>query len=201
MNKYSILTVITLLIGITFQAQELKPKQVQDSVINLKQAKKYTLGGVSIKGNDRFNDQSIKAYAGLTLGRDIKISGDELSSAIKKLWKSDLFSNVDVYVAKIDGETIYLEFEVQELSKIGKVTIRGLRKGQTNDLEKEIEFKEGAMLTENLITTTKNFINNKFKEKGFLQTKTNITTKIDTTANNALAALITIDKGERVKNG
>ena len=198
-SNYSILIAIALFLNIAIQAQEIKTEQVKDSVINLKKAKKYILGGISIKGNDRFSEQSIKAYAGLTVGEEIKIPGDELSSAIKKLWKSDLFSNVDVYAAKIDGKTIYLEFEVKELSKLGIVTIKGLRKGQIDDLAKEIEFKKGAMLTENLVTTTKNFIQNKFKEKGFLKTKVNITTKIDTTANNTIAALINIDKGNRVK--
>jgi len=198
-SNYSILIAIALFLNIAIQAQEIKTEQVKDSVINLKKAKKYILGGISIKGNDRFSEQSIKAYAGLTVGEEIKIPGDELSSAIKKLWKSDLFSNVDVYAAKIDGKTIYLEFDVKELSKLGLVTIKGLRKGQIDDLAKEIEFKKGAMLTENLVTTTKNFIQNKFKEKGFLKTKVNITTKIDTTANNTIAALINIDKGNRVK--
>ena len=198
-SNYSILIAIALFLNIAIQAQEIKTEQVKDSVINLNKAKKYILGGISIKGNDRFSEQSIKAYAGLTVGEEIKIPGDELSSAIKKLWKSDLFSNVDVYAAKIDGKTIYLEFEVKELSKLGIVTIKGLRKGQIDDLAKEIEFKKGAMFTENLVTTTKNFIQNKFKEKGFLKTKVNITTKIDTTANNTIAALINIDKGNRVK--
>ncbi|HIP26142.1 MAG TPA: outer membrane protein assembly factor BamA, partial [Flavobacteriaceae bacterium] len=88
-SNYSILIAIALFLNIAIQAQEIKTEQVKDSVINLKKAKKYILGGISIKGNDRFSEQSIKAYAGLTVGEEIKIPGDELSSAIKKLWKSD----------------------------------------------------------------------------------------------------------------
>ena len=198
-QKQTIFIALIMLFGIAIQAQEIKTEQATDSLINLEKAKKYLLGGISIKGNDRFSEQSIKAYSGLTVGNEIKIPGDELSSAIKKLWKSDLFSNVDVYAAKIDGETIYLEFVVTELSKIGNVTIKGLRKGQIDDLAKEIEFKKGAMLTENLITTTKNFIEDKYKEKGYLKTKVNIVTKIDTSDVNNTAVLITIDKGDKVK--
>ncbi len=200
MNKYknNILVALLLLLGTTIYAQEIKTDTKKDSVTDFTKAKRYTLGGISIKGNNRFSEQSIKAYAGLTIGKEIKIPGDELSSAIKKLWKSDLFSNVDVYAAKIDGNTIYLEFDIKELSKIGKVTITGLRKGQISDLEKEIEFKKGAMLTENLITTTKNYIQDKFKKKGFLKTKVNIATKVDTTDNTILSS-IRIDKGKRVK--
>ena len=196
--KNKMLVVFVLFIGLTIQSQEIKSDKTKDTEINLSKAKKYILGGISVKGNDRFSEQSIKAYAGLTIGKEIKIPGDQLSSAIKKLWKSDLFSNVDVYVGKIDGKTIYLEFVVKELSKLGEVTFKGLRKGQLADLEKETEFKKGSMLTENLITTTKNYIKNKYKEKGFLNTKVNIATKTDTTTN-TIAALVSIDKGRKVK--
>ncbi len=197
--KNNILVVLVLFFGYTIQAQVVDNDKPKDSVINLKKAKKYILGGIAIKGNQRFSDQSIKAYSGLVEGQEIKIPGDKLSSAIKKLWESKLFSNVDVYAAKIDKGAIYLEFDVKELSKIGEVTIQGLKKSKRTDLQKEIAFKKGAMLTENLITTTKNFIIKKYKDKGYLKTKVFIQTKEDTATNNTVAALIKIDRGNRVK--
>ena len=90
--------------------------------------------------------------------------------SISKLWNSKLFSNVDVYVTSIDDNTIYLEFEVQELTKISSVTVEGIRKNKGEELIKETEFKKGAMLTENLLTTTKNYIKKKYVDKCFLKT-------------------------------
>ncbi len=193
-----VLTVI-ILFGYKVQSQEIKNTQTQDTIINLQKAKKYVIGGISIKGNDRFSEQSIKNYAGLVIGENLKVPGDKLSSSIKKLWKSKLFSNVDVYAVKIDKDAIYLEFVVQELSKIGNVVFKGLKKSKIEDIQKETEFKKGKMLTENLITTTKNHIIKKYREKGYLKTKVSIQSKLDTASNNEADVLITVDRGKRVK--
>ena len=49
------------------------------------------------------------------------------------------------------------------------------------------------------MTNTKNYIVNKFKKEGFLNTKVNIRNIEDSTQINTLNLLINIDKGERVK--
>ncbi len=203
-TKSSIL-LIFILIGSILNAQNVKNDSIikKDTILknakefNLLRPKKYILGGISVKGNHKFSEQSIKAYAGLTEGETLKIPGDQLSGAIKKLWNSKLFNNIDVYVVKIDGDKIYLEFDVEELSKINKVKVTGLKKSKAEEILKETDFKKGAMLTENLITTTKNYIKKKFTDKGYLKTKVSIDYKKDSTNN--YNAIIHVDKGEKVK--
>ncbi len=181
------------------QIDSIHKKEIPLSNINFRKVDLYVLGGISVKGNHQFSDQSITVFSELVVGQQIKIPGDKLTSAIKKLWNSKLFSNVDVYVAKIDGKTIYLEFEVQELSKLSSVTFEGVKKNKASDLQEDTEFRKGAMLTENLITTTKNYIKKKYIDKGYLKTKVTINTKIDTTGNNVEKAMVLIDKGEKIK--
>ena len=146
-------------------------KERSSEPIILEKNKKYLLGGISVVGNETISEQSILIFSGLNSGQRLKIPGDKLSSAIKRLWSSKLFSNVDVYVIKLDGDAVYLEVVVRELDKVGTVTIKGLKKSKTEDLRKEIEFQAGSMLTENLITTTENFIKDKYREKGYLKTQ------------------------------
>ena len=173
-------------------------KKKNDPIV-LDRTKKYLLGGITIVGNETISEQSILIFSGLNPGQRLKIPGDKLSSAIKKLWSSKLFSNVDVFVIKMDGDAIYLEIVVTELDKVGKVTITGLKKSKIEDLEKEIEFQTGSMLTENLVTTTQNLIKDKYREKGYLKTKVVIDTRKDTSQPNTQDALIAIDKGNRIK--
>ncbi|MGB5242261.1 MAG: outer membrane protein assembly factor BamA [Lutimonas sp.] len=161
--------------------------------------KNYILGGITVVGNETISEQSILIFSGLVNGQSIKIPGDKLTSAIKKLWNSKLFSNVDVYATKMDGNTIYLEIAVRELSKVGTVEIKGIKKSKIEELSKELELQPGSMLTENLITTTKNQIADKYKEKGYLKTKVTISTKPDTSAINTLNTLVLIDQGEKIK--
>lgn len=177
----------------------LPEKKITVQDLNFNKSKTYILGGISVKGNEQFTDQSITVFSELTVGQPIKIPGDKLTAAIKKLWNSKLFSNVEVYAVKIDGDAIYLEFDVTELSQISDVTIQGLRKNKAEEIKKETEFKKGARLTENLLTTTKNYIKKKYVDKGFLNTKVTIDTKRDTVGNNTEKALIVVDKGNKVK--
>ncbi len=166
--------------------------------IVLEKNKKYMIGGIAVSGNETISEQSILIFSGLGTGQRLKIPGDKLSSAIKKLWTSKLFSNVDVFVTKIDGDAIYLEIAVRELDKVGDVTITGLKKSKIEEIEKEIEFQNGSMLTENLIKTTENYIVDKYREKGYLRTKVTITTRRDTAQANVQDALIVIDRGDKI---
>lgn len=166
--------------------------------IVLERNKKYMIGGIAVSGNETISEQSILIFSGLGTGQRLKIPGDKLSSAIKKLWTSKLFSNVDVFVTKIDGDAIYLEIAVRELDKVGDVTITGLKKSKIDEIEKEIEFQNGSMLTENLIKTTENYIVDKYREKGYLRTKVTITTRRDTSQANVQDALIVIDRGDKI---
>ena len=173
--------------------------KVKDSVVFVK-SKNYTLGSISIKGNNKFSEQAILVYTGLIVGQKIKLPGDKLTSSIKKLWNSDLFSNVDVYVTGIDDKgVVNLLFYVKELPKASIVTFKGIKKSKGDDLRDDTKLKTGAMLTENLITTSKNYIEKKYREKGFLKAKVTINTKKDTSKVDLEKVLVNIDKGSKIK--
>ena len=55
------------------------------------------------------------------------------------------------------------------------------------------------MVNENLITTTKNYIENKYKKDGYYNTKVNINIVKDTAAINQVNMLVSIDKGDKIK--
>ncbi|REE80742.1 outer membrane protein insertion porin family [Lutibacter oceani] len=159
----------------------------------------YELGGITVKGLKKFEEQTVKVFTGLKDGQEIKLPGDKLTSAIKKLYETKQFSNVEVYVAKIDGNTVYLEFEVEELPQLNNITIQGIKSSKAKELQKDAELKKGAMVTDNLIVTTTNYFKKKYQEKGFLKTKVTLDTKPDTSSVNTVNMLVHIDKGEKVK--
>ncbi|WP_196891131.1 outer membrane protein assembly factor BamA [Aureivirga marina] len=159
----------------------------------------YTLGGIRVVGLQKFSEESIRIYTGLTIGQEIKIPGDKLTSAIKRLYETKKFSTVDVYIDKIDGNSIYLLFEVTELPELNDVTIKGIRKGKAKDLKKDANLDKGEMVTENLLITTKNYFKKQYVDKGFLNTKVNIDTRKDSSSANSVDMLIHLDKGKKVK--
>ena len=59
--------------------------------------------------------------------------------------------------------------------------------------------KKGLKISENFLETTENYIVNKYRKDGFLNTKVTIETKKDTVGSNRQKILIFIDRGDRVK--
>jgi outer membrane protein insertion porin family len=170
-----------------------------NSPISYNKGESYELGGITVTGLKKFSEQAVKVFTGLKAGQEIRLPGDKLTSAIKKLYEQKQFSNVDVYISKIDGRVVYLEFDVAELPELNKVTINGVKKSKAKELRKDTELTKGAMLTDNLLITSENYIREKYQEKGFLNTKVNIDTKKDTSNINTVNMLINIDKGSKVK--
>ena len=189
MFKNSILFLFILLfIGNTIKAQE----------TTLEKGKEYTLSGVEVIGKVSFNQQTIITFTGLEIGSKIRIPGEEISLAITKLWKLGLFNDVNFYVKKIDGDAIFLELELYELPKLDDIKIKGIKKGKREDIVKETELSKGKIVNDNLITNTKNYIENKFKKDGYFNTKVTINTLADST-NTKVDMVVFIDKGEKVK--
>jgi len=169
------------------------------SSVPFESGKEYILGEISVVGAQQFSEQSVKVYSGLKTGQVIKIPGDKLSSAIKKLYGTKRFSSVEVFISKIDGDTAYLEFNVTELPQISSITISGIKKSKAKDLREEADINKGDMLTDNLIVTTKNYFKKTYTDKGYLNTKVNLHTRKDTTEGNAMDLLIAIDRGKKIK--
>ena len=137
-------------------------------------------------------------FSGLEKGQSIMVPGEEISVAIKKLWKLGLFSDVNFYINKIQGDSIFLELNLIESPKLSDVKIKGVKKGKRDELIKEIDLKKGKVVNENLVTTTKNYIENKYKKVGFYNTKVAINTIPDSLGTN-VDVVVNVDRGSKVK--
>ena len=159
----------------------------------------YELGEINVTGVKSFSPQTVVAYTGLKKGQRIQIPGEEISATINKLWKLELFSDIEFFITNIDGEVADLELYIQELPTLSDYTMKGIKKGKIETIVKDTDIKKGKKLSKNFLSTTKNYIENKYKKEGFLNTKVTIDTKADTTAVNNQKMLISVDRGDRVK--
>jgi len=119
-NTYKIFLFI-LLFGTIFQlqAQERLP---------FDQGKKYILANVKVNGKISYNEQTVITFTGLEKGQQIIVPGEETSNSIKKLGKLGLFSDIDFYVNKIEGDSIWLDLDLVELPKLNEVKFQGVKK-------------------------------------------------------------------------
>lgn len=163
--------------------------------------KKYILGGISVSGNTTFNEQTIVAYSRLSKGQEINIPGEEITTAIKRLWESKLFSDVEVFVTNIEDNTAYLEIRLSDLPQLNEIKINGVKKGKVEAIVKENKLDKGTKITENLKATTKNYLTTKYQKEGFYNTKVHINTidVQDSIQISRVNMVVNIDKGKKVK--
>ncbi len=194
-------TYITRLLFIIFLISSLNITAQNSASEN---AKTYTIGDITVTGNTNFSSQTVITYSGLRKGQEITIpstSGSKIGEAIKKLWRSSLFSSIEIYINSIEGTTVNLEIQLTDLPELREVKIEGVKKSKFDDIIKENKLQPGAKVTENLITTTKNYLENSYKKKGFLNSKVIITTSEikDSIKKSRVNMKLRIDKGNKIK--
>ena len=167
----------------------------------VEEGEKYIIKEITVTGNTNFSAQTIIAYSKLRKDEEIQVGGEKIANAVKTLWKSNLFSSIDIYVTDIEGNTANLEINLIDLPELLAVTIEGVKKGKKDEILNENNLKPGQKVTENLIATTKNYLQNKYKKKGFLNTDVKITISqvIDSVEKERVDMLLKIAKGEKVK--
>ena len=161
----------------------------------------YLIKEITVTGNTNFSAQTIIAYSKLRKDEEVQVGGDKIANAVKTLWKSNLFSSIDIYIVDIEGKTANLEINLSDLPELKDLTIEGVKKGKKDEIINENKLKSGQKVTENLLATTKNYLTNKYRKKGFLNTNVNIITSqvIDSVEKERVDMRIVIDKGQKVK--
>ncbi len=172
----------------------------QSSLTNV--GARYTINEITVSGNTSFSAQTVIAYSGLRKGQSIQIGGEKIGEAVKKLWRSNLFSSIDIYVINLKGNEADLEIYLIDLPELNIATIEGIKKNKREDILKENNLRKGIKVTENLLTNTKNYLTNKYQKDGYLNTKVNIVTKKvtnDSIEKERVDMVLKIDRGEKVK--
>ncbi|WP_407704196.1 BamA/OMP85 family outer membrane protein [Winogradskyella immobilis] len=187
-NKFYILFFLFL---ITFQLNA-----------QIENGKKYTINEIVVTGNTSFNASTIITFSRLKKGDEVIFGGEKVADAVKKLWGSNLFGAIDLYFINIKEDTVDIEIKLTDLPELNEVRVEGVKKGKIDEILEENNLKPKVKVTENLITTSKNYIANKYKDKGFLNTKVNIVTaevKNDSVEKQRVNMLVSVDKGQKVK--
>mgnify|MGYP002780214555 CR=1 FL=1 len=167
--------------------------------IPFEQGRTYILADVTVTGTLTFNRQNVVTFSGLQKGQKVTVPGEEISNAIKKLGKLGLFSEIEFYVSRTANDSIWLELAISELPKLAEVKFVGVKKNKVEGFIKDNGLTKGKVVNENLITTTKNYIENKYRKDGFFTTKVFITTTPDTSQTNYVKMLVNVDTGDKIK--
>ncbi len=167
--------------------------------LNYSEPKEYEIIDLSTEGSKFYDANSMISLSGLKIGDKIKVPGEALSSAIKKLMKHGILDNVEIHASKIESDKIALILVLQERPRLYKIEYNGIRKGEIETLNDKIKTYKGKIITEILQKNLELIIQRHYQEKGFLNTKIKATQKLDTTKGNNATLEVKVEKGKKVK--
>lgn len=162
--------------------------------------KQYTIGDIKVTGLNVLDENALISLTGLKVGDEINVPGDEISNAIRKLWRHGLVGDVDIYIEKIVGDEAFLLIELAERPRLIDFTFEGVKKSSESELREDLNLIRGRVLTDAIIRNAELAVKDYYGEKGFLNAEVDIVQKYDTTGSNGGVSLnIKVDPKQKVK--
>ena len=87
------------------RSRERESQPVQESTLNYANPAEYTIAGIEVTGLEILDKNAMISISGLKIGDKIKIPGDDISGAIRKIWKYGLVGDISIVVDRIEGSS------------------------------------------------------------------------------------------------
>nr|WP_211325278.1 outer membrane protein assembly factor BamA [Larkinella arboricola] len=177
------------------------PSTESASPINLNYAdpKEYEIAGLTVTGNKYLDPNSLLSLTGLKVGDKIRVPGEGINSAIKRLMAQGLLEDVEILATKVEGDQISLNVSIKEQPRLYKVTFVGIKKSEQDALKDKVKLNLGRLISNTLIKNTQLSVKKYFIEKGYLNTKVKIISVPTDSTRNQATMRVSIDKGSKVK--
>jgi outer membrane protein insertion porin family len=204
MKKYTLLLPF-LLLSFFSQAQlrgamgQRSPVAANALELNYAEPKEYEIAEITTTGSRYYDGNSMISLSGLRVGDRIKVPGDAVTSAIKKLMGQGILEEVQVDASKIDGDKIWLNLVIKERPRLFKLEYSGIRKGEQETLTEKIKTYKGKIVTATVKKNIDLAIRKFYQDKGYLNVNVKIIEKSDSARGNNATMRIEVAKGDKVK--
>jgi outer membrane protein insertion porin family len=159
----------------------------------------YRIAGLTVVGAEYSDVQAIKLFSGLQEGQEITIPGDKISDAIRKLWKQRLFADIDISIAEVRGNDIFMVISLKEMPRLSRFSLEGIKKSEADNIREKLNIRTGVVCNENLKRTSENIIKSFYTEKGFYSATVQVKELPDDAMQNGSRLIFEISRGPRVK--
>ena len=124
------------------QEDTTKPTSVDPNLLALENAKipkEYTIAGIKLTGAHYLDTSIVLSIAGIQVGDKVLVPGGDLfSKSIQNLWRQKLFSDIQIYITKVEGDNIWIEIAVTERPRLGDFKFEGVKKSEEDDLKGKV---------------------------------------------------------------
>ncbi len=203
MNKLLFTILFAIISTVTLaQVNQQRPslqKSIPADSLSYLNPRDYIIGGITVSGTKYLDKDVLVQISKLSKGDRINIPGEQNAAVVKRMYDQGLFDDVQLYITKINLDTVYLEIAVTERPRLSRLHITGIRKGEIEDLQKKLSDKNSKIVNENLLSTTTAIIKKHFNEKGFLNTTVDIKQRKDPGDANSVILDVAVDKKQKVR--
>lgn len=181
-----------------FRRARERDSQPQEGTLNYANPAEYTIAGIEVTGIEILDKNAMISISGLKIGDKIKIPGDDISGAIRKIWKYGLVGDVTISVDRIEGSNIYLIIELAERSRLSAFYFSGISKAQESGLKEDLNLIRGKIVNDAMVRNTELAVRKYFVKKGFLNAEVKVVQELDT-LNDGVKLRIEVDPKSKVK--
>ena len=170
------------------------------SLYSAKYPRKYTIADIQVKGNKAFDPAIVISVSGLAVGDEVTIpGGDNFSKAISKLWTQNMFTNINIYITKLEGDNIWVEIDAVERPMLSDFKFKNVRKSEADELKDKVGLFKTRVVTDNMKLSAKENIIKYYIEKGFQGASVQIEEVPDPANADKVILNFNITKGNKVR--
>lgn len=194
---------MTTIVAVKAQEDTTRPTSVDPKLlewVNAKIPKEYTIASVEITGVKHLDTAIVASITNLQPGDKFMHPGSDIfAKAISNLWRQKFFSNVQIYITKLDDDKVWVEVNVLERPRLGNYKFIGIKKSEEEDIQGKLNLAKQTIILESTRKDIVEKITKHFSEKGFRNVGVRIDEQVDTMYANSNSMTIYVDKGGKVK--
>ncbi len=199
--KHFLLTLLFLLTGtfltLDLNAQDTGEIRIEDPTRS--QPRSFVIEDIKITGLITGRESFLLGSAGFQVGDTIEIPGEMLSNAIRQLYRSGIFSDVQILHERVGSNGVNIEIRVQEQPRLRRYEIEGVKRSERRDLREKLNLLSGFAVTSSVREQAIKTIQRYFREKGYWNTQIEILEELSDDDANRVSITFVIDPGERTK--
>lgn len=182
------------------RANQPPPSQpTTESPSNSPNPNEYYIAGIEITGLNVLDKNAMASLTGLKIGDKIKLPGDNIATAIRKLWKHGLVGDVTIRVDRFEGQNVYLIIELAERPRLTDFYFTGIPKGKQTSLREDLKLIKGKIVNDAVVRNAEISVKKYFAKKGFLNAEVKVVQELDTLNRGGVRLRIDIAMNAKVR--
>ena len=133
--------------------------------IDYSRPQEYEIGDIKVIGIKVLDENALISLTGLKKGDRIKVPGDEISGAIKKLWKHGLIGDASIYIDKSELGKVDLIIELTERARLTGISFDGVNKSRESEIREDLDLLTGRVLSDAIVRNAEISVKKHYIEK------------------------------------